>query len=84
MHAKDCYCVAAYKTLDAAIEPLHDCCSFCSKICKCGDVQCAEAVLPFEEPMQEDSCSDECSNLNRREVTTEERPTLKKKPYARY
>ncbi|XP_068757423.1 uncharacterized protein [Montipora capricornis] len=44
---------------------------------KCGGVQCDEAVLPFEETMQEDSCSDECSNVNQREVTTEERATLK-------
>ena len=49
VHAKGCNRVAAYKTLDAAIElhePLHNCCSFCSTICKCGDFQCDEAVLP--------------------------------------
>lgn len=80
VRAKGCYRVAAYKTLDTAIEPLepfHDCCSFCSKTCKCGGVQCDEAVLPFEETMQEDSFSDEYGNVNQREVTTEERATLK-------
>ena len=42
VRAKGCYCVAAYKTLDATIEPLeplHDCCSYCSNICKCGGAQ---------------------------------------------
>ena len=75
VRAKGCCHVAAYKTLDAAIEPLkplHDCCSFCSKICKCGDVQCDESVLPFEDNMQEESCSDERSNVNQIEVTEEQ------------
>ena len=65
VRAKGCYRVAAYKTFYAAIEPLellHDCCLFCSKTYKCGGVQCDEAVLPFEETMQEDSCSDEIRN----------------------
>lgn len=42
VRAKGCYRVAAYKTLDTTIkplEPLHDCCSFFSTICKCGGVQ---------------------------------------------
>ena len=34
-------------------------------------------MLPFEETIQEDSCSDECSNVYQREVTTEEQATLK-------
>jgi len=62
--AKGCYPVAAYNTLDAAIEPLkplHDCCSFWSQICKCVYVQIDEPVLPFEETMQDDSYSDECT-----------------------
>lgn len=59
------------------LEPFHDCCSFCSKTCKCGGVQCDEEVLPFEETMQEDSLSDEYSNVNQREVTTKEQATLK-------
>ena len=59
------------------LEPFHDCCSFCSKTCKCDGVQCDESVLPFEETMQEDSFSDEYSNVNQREVTTKELATLK-------
>ena len=79
VRAKGCYRVAAYKTLDATIEPLeplHDCCSFCATICKCGGVQCNGAALPFESAMQEES-SRENSTVMQREVTPEDRITLK-------
>ena len=39
VRAKGCFRVAAYKSLDDTIQPLeppHDCCSFCSSICKCA------------------------------------------------
>ena len=77
--AKGCYRVAAYKTLDVTIEalkPLHDCCSHCSTICKCGGVQCDGTELPFESGMQEESTS-ENSDVMRREVTPEDRVILK-------
>ena len=79
VRAKGCYRVAAYKTLDTTIEPLkplHDCCSYCSTICKCGGVQCDGAELPFESGMQEESTS-ENNDLMRREVTPEDRVILK-------
>ena len=78
VRAKGCYRVAAYKTLDTTIkplEPLHDCCSFCSTICKCGGVQCNGADLPFESAVQEESGS-ENSHVMQREVTPEDRITL--------
>ena len=79
VRAKGCYRVAAYKTLDATIEPLeplHDCCSYCSTICKCGGAQCDGTDLPFESGMQEESRGDN-SNAKKREVTPEDRVTLK-------
>ena len=39
VRTKGCFRVAAYKSLDDTIQPLeppHDCCSFCSSICKCA------------------------------------------------
>jgi len=51
VRAKGCFRVAAYKTLDASIqllEPLRDCCYFCSTICKCVGESCGAAVLPFQ------------------------------------
>ena len=79
VRAKGCYRVAAYKTVDVTIEPLeplHDCCSFCSFICKCGGVQSDGADLPFKSAMQEESTSGN-SNVMQREVTPEDRVTLK-------
>lgn len=78
VRAKGCYRVAAYKTLDTTIkplEPLHDCCSFCSTICKCGGVQCNGADLPFESAVEEESSS-ENSHVMQREVTPEDQITL--------
>ena len=79
VRANGCYRVSAYKTLDATIkplQPLHDCCSYCSNICKCGGAQCDGAGLPFESCMEEESIS-ENSNAMQREVTPEDRVTLK-------
>ena len=58
------------------LEPLHDCCSYCSTICKCGGAQCDGTDLPFESGMQEESRG-ENSNAKQREVTPEDRVTLK-------
>lgn len=74
---KGCFRVAAYRTLDATIqplEPLHDCCSFCSTQCKCAGDSCDSAVLPFEALVVEDNAF---TFENRREVTQEDRETLK-------
>ena len=55
VNAKGCLCVVAYTSLDATtkpVEPLHDCCSHCTKICKCAGTACNAAVLPFDSTMQ--------------------------------
>ena len=46
-----CYRVAGYKPFDSNIEPLnvgHNCCSNCSKLCKCDTLDCT-SILPFEK-----------------------------------
>lgn len=46
-----CLRVAAYKSLDSAIVPLnppHDCCTYCTALCKCEGTSCSACVLPFE------------------------------------
>ena len=46
-----CLRVAAYKSLDSAIVPLnppHDCCTYCTALCKCEGTSCSACVLPYE------------------------------------
>ena len=48
---KECLRVGAYLSLDPDIEPpspLHDCCSYCATMCKCGGMSCEVSVMPFE------------------------------------
>lgn len=43
--------MGAYLSLDPDIEPLsplHDCCSYCATMCKCGGMSCEVSVMPFE------------------------------------
>jgi hypothetical protein len=50
-----CYRVACYKPFDDSIAPLnprHNCCSNCCKLCECGSDNC-NLVLPFEEQLGE-------------------------------
>ena len=52
VRSHECLRVAAYKTLDAdiqPIEPLHDCCSNCKIECKCNGKTCDVDFLPFEK-----------------------------------
>ena len=79
VHAKGCFRVAAYKTLDSSIqplEPLHGCCYFCTTICKCVGESCGAAVLPFEayDPEVEDNVA---TFETQRKVTSQERNTLR-------
>ena len=61
-----------------SLEPSHDCCSFCSSICKCAGESCDAETLPFEaiNVAVEDS-----SNVKVRKVTPQERETLKEALY---
>ena len=79
-NAKGCLCVAAHNSLDATIkpvEPLHDCCSHCTKICKCAGTACNAAVLPFEATTQGDDASATGTNAKQRDVTEDDRNKLK-------
>lgn len=83
VRAKGCFRVAAYKSLDDTIQPLeppHDCCSFCSSICKCAGESCDAEPLPFEDinGAVEDSDS---NDVKLRKVTPQERETLKEALY---
>ena len=79
VRAKGCFRVAAYKTLDASIqplEPLHDCCYFCSTICKCVGESCGAAVLPFES--YDTEVEDNVATFETpRKVTPQDRNTLR-------
>ena len=80
VNAKGCLRVAAYNSLDATIkpvEPLHDCCTHCTKICKCAGTACNAAVLPFEATTQRDDESATGTNATKRNVTEDDRDTLK-------
>lgn len=81
--AKGCFRVAAYKTLDNSIqplEPLHDCCCFCSELCKCGGESCIATSLPFEVSQKAAENFSE-TNGQRRQVTCQERNVLKEALY---
>ena len=85
VNAKGCLRVAAYLSLDATIkpmEPLHDCCSYCTKICMCGGTNCNADVLPFEATIQgnDDSASD-LTFVKQRDVTRDDCNTLKEALY---
>lgn len=83
IRAKGCFRVAAYKTLDNSIqpmEPLHDCCSFCSELCKCGGESCSATSLPFEVSEQAVENLSE-TNGNLRQVTCQDRNVLKETLY---
>ena len=83
VRAKGFFRVAAYKTLDKSIqplEPLHDCCSFCSELCKCGGESCSETSLPFEVSEQAAENFSE-SNGELRQVTCQDRKVLKEALY---
>ena len=77
IRAEGCFRVAAFKTLDDSIQPLeprHDCCYFCSQLCKCGGRGCGAPTLPFEEakePAVEDTKA-QC-----RQVSCQDRKALK-------
>ena len=71
--------MAAYKTLDASnqpLEPRHDCCYFCSTICKCVGESCGAAVLLFEasDPEVEENV---VTFETQRKVTPQDRNTLR-------
>ena len=81
--AKGCFRIAAYKTLDSSIqplEPLHDCCSFCSELCKCGGENCSATSLPFEVGEQAVENPFE-TNGHIRQVTCQDRNVLKEALY---
>ena len=43
--------MAAYKSVDSALVPLnppHDCCTYCTALCKCEGTSCSACVLPSE------------------------------------
>ena len=85
VNAKGCLRVAAYHSLDATIkpvEPLLDCCSYCTKICKCGGTNSNADVLPFEATIQgnDDSASD-LTYVKQRNVTQDDCNTLKEALY---
>ncbi|XP_028412038.1 mediator of RNA polymerase II transcription subunit 34-like [Dendronephthya gigantea] len=51
VRTEGCYRVASLKPFVpnvVPVEPLHDCCSTCSLICKCSD-SCSKSKLPFEK-----------------------------------
>ncbi|CAB4020860.1 Hypothetical predicted protein [Paramuricea clavata] len=55
VNSDGCYRVACYKPFDDSIAPLnphHNCCSNCFKLCECGSDNC-NLVLPFEEQLGE-------------------------------
>ena len=79
MRTKGCFRFAAYKTLDATIqplEPLHDCCSFCTSLCKCASGKCNADVLPFETVFANDRDSGNHNGLQR-QVKPGEREVLR-------
>ena len=83
VRAKGCFQIAAYKTLDSSIqplEPLHDCCSFCSELCKCGGENCSATSLPFEVGEQAVENPSE-TNGHIRQVTCQDRNVLKEALY---
>ena len=83
VRAKGCFHVAAYKTLDNSIqplEPLHDCCSFCSELCKCGGESCSATSLPFEVSQKAAENFSE-TNGQLRQITCQDRNVLKEALY---
>ena len=84
IRAKGCLRVAAYLSLDATIkplEPLHDCCSFCTTICMCAGTTCAAEVLPFEHVIQSNDNNAAVTDVREREVTEGDRKTLEEALY---
>lgn len=72
------FCVATYQSLDSKVQPIqpsHDCCSYCAKICKCGGDSYNAPVLPIEETLTEDN--DCAESTHQREVAPSDRNTLK-------
>lgn len=84
IRAKGCLRVAAYLSLDAIIkplEPLHDCCSFCTTICMCAGTTCTAEVLPFEHVIQSNENNAAVTDVRGREVTEDDRKTLEEALY---
>lgn len=57
----ECLRVAAYKPFDARIEPLiplHNCCCYCSKLCRCHGENCNEEPPLFEKNISSNNDSD--------------------------
>lgn len=51
LRSNGCLRIGAYQSLDKNIKsssPLHNCCLFCSTVCKCNGVSYSAEVLPFE------------------------------------
>ena len=51
VRSQGCLRVAAYKSLDSTIvplDPLHDCCTYCTAFCNCDGTSCGVCALPFE------------------------------------
>lgn len=76
IRSNGCLRIGAYQSLDKNIKsssPVHNCCLFCSTVCKCnGDSYSAE-VLPFEV---ETKLPEEAFNKRTREVSTCDRQDL--------
>jgi superfamily II DNA helicase RecQ len=75
---ESCLRVAAYIELDKAIQPLqpsHDCCSFCTKKCKCnGELGCDYICPSFEFDNSKDK--DICTHMLSRPVTESDKDDL--------
>ena len=83
VRAKGCFGIAAYKTLDSSIqplEPLQDCCSFCTELCKCGGENCSATSLPFEVGAQAVENPSETKG-HIRQVICQDRSVLKEALY---
>lgn len=71
-----CLRVGAYQSLDKNIKslsPLHNCCSFCSTVCKCNGDSCSAESLSFEV---ESKLPEEAVVHKTRDITTCDRRDL--------
>jgi len=79
VRSKGCLRVAAYQSLDPGIKPinpLHDCCTYCTALCKCGGASCETHDLPFESNTNPSDIT-ERSEFHNREVTEKDRQDLR-------
>ena len=52
VNAKSCLRMAAYESLDdtiTSLKPGHNCCTYCTRNCECGEQSCIQHSLPFEQ-----------------------------------